>query len=104
MSVCCCDIITVELVSLGAQWGPWSPWSECSATCGTDGRRQKTRTCPVNGTCGVGDTWHAELCNNVPCSGTIACIEIIVQYEGLLNKHEIIKRIVKDNGHFHCVS
>ena len=56
-----------RMVPLGTQWAQWGTWSQCSATCGTEGRRQRMRECPTMDMCGAGETFEAEPCNTVQC-------------------------------------
>ena len=47
-------------------WTEWQPWAPCSTTCGTDGVRERQRTCSLGpAMCGLSSAAEEEECSEL---------------------------------------
>ena len=51
----------------GGEWGPWTEWTTCSESCGSEGRKTRSRVCIDTETPCVGDTVETRVCNTHQC-------------------------------------
>ena len=51
----------------GGEWGPWTEWTICSESCGSEGRKTRSRVCIDTETPCVGDTVETRVCNTHQC-------------------------------------